>query len=107
MMEIDPTIRLNALPKAKSGRKKRAKFNDEYEVERILDKRRGAKDSYEYLVQWRGYSAEDNTWEPAHNVANAAKAIADYEQRQKQQQSSVVTTDNVEAMQISSTESAL
>jgi transposase InsO family protein len=105
MMEIDPTIRLNSLPKAKSGRKKRAKFNDEYEVERILDKRRGAKDSYEYLVQWRGYSAEDNTWEPAHNVANAAKAIADYEQRQKQQQSSVVTTDNVEAMQISSTES--
>ena len=102
MMEIDPTIRVNVLRKASPGRKKRVKFDDEFEVERILDKRRDAKDGYEYLVQWRGYSSEDNSWEPASNVANAARAIADYEQSLTQQQPADVVSNAEAASAVSS-----
>ena len=35
----------------------------------------------EYLVIWRGYPAEENTWEPADNILDAA-LIADFERRE-------------------------
>ncbi len=34
-----------------------------HEVERILDRRKRKK-QFEYYVQWKGYDAADNTWEP-------------------------------------------
>ncbi len=37
-----------------------------YEIDRVLD-HRGNPGAYEYLVQWKGYGADDNTWEPASN----------------------------------------
>ena len=41
----------------------------EYEVERILDSRRhGRGRQLQYLVQWKGYSAAHNSWEPRENV---------------------------------------
>ena len=35
----------------------------------------------EFLVQWRGYSAEHNSWEPEGNLANAPTAIREFYQR--------------------------
>ena len=40
-----------------------------HEVERILDRRRKKK-QFEYYVQWKGYDAADNTWEPERNLAD-------------------------------------
>src|SRR5271169_558469 len=47
---------------------------EEYEVEEILDSRlfRG---KLQYFVKWKGYTTEENSWEPAENVANAANAV--------------------------------
>jgi transposase InsO family protein len=50
----------------------------EYEVERILDKRQ-RRSRIEYLVKWVGYALYDATWEPLDNLANAQDAVRDFE----------------------------
>ncbi len=52
----------------------------EYEVEIILDsqinKRR--KNTLEYLVHWKDYSDQENSWEPVENMANAQGKIREF-----------------------------
>ena len=50
----------------------------EYEVERILDKRTRRR-RIEYLVKWAGYELHDATWEPIDNLENAQDAVRDFE----------------------------
>lgn len=38
-------------------------FEELYEVERIVDKRKNKKGKIEYLVWWKGYDSEDDIWE--------------------------------------------
>jgi len=40
----------------------------EYVVEAILDKRSTANNVTQYLLKWKGYSDDDNTWEPRENL---------------------------------------
>ena len=37
--------------------------DDEYEVEAIIGRRNNGG-RVEYLIKWKGYSEEENTWEP-------------------------------------------
>jgi hypothetical protein len=50
---------------------------EEFEVESILNSRirRG---NVEYLVHWKGYSHEEDTWEPQGNVENSADLIRQF-----------------------------
>ena len=50
----------------------------EYEVEKILSKRK-RYGKVEYLVRWKRYTAEEDTWEKESNLGNAREAIEDYE----------------------------
>ena len=43
---------------------------DTYEVEKMMDVR-GVEGKREYLVQWRGYTVEENTWEPNESFASS------------------------------------
>merc|ERR1712112_220432 len=53
-----------------------AMSDEEYEVEKILDKRVIKTGLTEYLVKWRNYDdPEENTWEPVDNLGDAEKAI--------------------------------
>ena len=46
----------------------------EYEVEEILD-RQERRGKTKYLVKWKGYMAEGNTWEELANLKNAREKI--------------------------------
>merc|ERR1712025_172785 len=54
--------------------------DEEYEVEKILDKRAEKGGYTEYLVKWKNYEdPEENTWEPVDNLGDAEKAIKAFE----------------------------
>jgi len=52
----------------------------EYEVSEVLDSKI-ARGKLLYLVDWKGYSPEERTWEPAENVTHASEAVATYHSR--------------------------
>merc|ERR1711874_964537 len=57
--------------------------DEEYEVEKILDKRVNKSGFTEYLVKWRSYEdPEENTWEPVDNLGDAEKAIKVFDKEQ-------------------------
>ena len=45
-----------------------ASEEEEYVVEKVVDKRVDTKGSVEYLLKWKGYDDADNTWEPSDNL---------------------------------------
>ena len=53
---------------------------EEWEVEKILIKKkiRGVE---KYLVRWKGFTAEEDTWERKENLKNAGEALEDFEGR--------------------------
>ena len=55
----------------RSKKKARSSSDNQFEVARILDSRgRGTK--REFFVAWRGFSADDSTWEPSSNILDPA-----------------------------------
>ena len=55
----------------------------EYEVDCILDHRFSdrKRENLWYLILWKGYGPEHNSWEPEGNVANAPEVVGEYWQR--------------------------
>ena len=50
---------------------------EEYEIDEILDSRRFNR-TVKYLVSWKGYGPEENTWEPVQHLKNCPDKLADY-----------------------------
>jgi len=50
----------------------------EYEVEEILD-RQERRGKTKYLVKWKEYTAEENTWEGLENLKNVTKKVEEFE----------------------------
>lgn len=55
-------------------------IEEEYVVEKVVDKRTGKNNAIEYLVKWQGYRDSENTWEPAKNL-KSSQLIADFERQ--------------------------
>jgi len=51
---------------------------EEFEVEKILNKRvvRGKE---KFLVRWKGYTAEGDTWESRENLKNTKDLVKEFE----------------------------
>ena len=47
-------------------------------MERILNKQQ-IREKNKYLVRWKGFTAESDTWEGEENLENAKEAIEEYE----------------------------
>ena len=53
----------------------------QYEVEMLLGSRErkiGRRTQQEYLVQWKGYGPEHNTWEPECNLKDCPDVLRTY-----------------------------
>ena len=53
---------------------------EEYEVEKILNKKK-VRGVEKYLVWWKGFIAERDTWERKENLKNAEEALEEFEGR--------------------------
>jgi hypothetical protein len=53
----------------------------EYAVQEICGTRTNRQGRVEYLVRWLGYSAKDDTWEPAECLQNAQPALEKFRSR--------------------------
>jgi len=51
---------------------------EEFKVEKILNKRK-TRGKDKFLVRWKGYTAEVDTWEDRGNLKNAGKLVEEFE----------------------------
>lgn len=57
-----------------------------YEVERIVDRRRSKKGRMEYLVRWRGYGSEGDTWEPESHLSTCMIYVHNFNRQHAERQ---------------------
>ena len=88
-MRIYPVVNVSQIVQYKEQvegqRKKEGKLievekSEEWEVEKILNKRK-IRGVDKYLVQWKGFMMEHNTWEKREALENAREALEEFERR--------------------------
>jgi len=77
--------------KAVQEKKADSTQEEEYEVEEIVEKRI-KKGKAEYLIKWKGWSHDDDTWEPRSNL-DCDKIIDDFEKKLDECQSKKSSTE--------------
>jgi len=68
---------------------------EEWEVERILNKRR-VRGKDKYLVRWKEFTVESDTWEGRENLGNAKEAIEEFKKEYRRDMEDVVQQEHEE-----------
>lgn len=53
-------------------------YDSSFEVQKIVDEKEIAGEPY-YLVKWKGYGADQNTWEPIRHLDNANEKLKEWQ----------------------------
>lgn len=63
------------------------------QIDRILEKR-GRGKNVEYFIRWKGFGEEEDSWEPAKNIASAKEVLAEFKSRQEKSKVSYSSSDS-------------
>jgi len=86
-MRIHPVVNVSRIVRYKDQMKGQKKEEgkpvevegvEEWEVEKILNKKK-MRGVVKYLIQWKGFTAEGDTWERRENLKNAEELIKEFE----------------------------
>lgn len=83
--EVDAELNQEAAEEIKSNASYIDENDEEFQVEKILDKRIDHEGVVQYLVKWLNYPDESNSWEPKSNFTQPDE-IATFEEQLKEQQ---------------------
>jgi len=64
-------------------------------VKRILNKQQ-VREKDKYLVCWKGFTAESDTWKGKENLKNAKKAIKEFKKEYRQDMEDVARQEHEE-----------
>ena len=56
---------------------------EEYEVEAILDRRK-RRGNVQYLIRWKGYQSDSDTWQDVSELVHCRELIDHYEDQQQE-----------------------
>jgi len=87
-MRIHPVVNVSRIVRYKEQVKEQRKEEgkpvevegvEEWEVEKVLNKKK-IREVEKYLIRWKGFTVEGDTWERKENLKNAEELIKKFEQ---------------------------
>ena len=56
---------------------------EEFELDYIVRHKKDKKKQWMFLIRWKGYGPEDDSWEPASNLKHSKETLEEYKKRHK------------------------
>ena len=93
MVKIHPVVNISRIRRYKEQvqRQKKQPFlpviiegEEEYKVEKVINKRK-RYGKWKYLVRWKGYMAEEDSWKREANLKNTKEVVEEYEKKYRRE----------------------